>query len=77
MAAINSMREFHDELDVVCSSLESLFDLCSSDHEKLCLAASPAMSQFRELLDQADSLAGVPVVIPDRGRAAERRHADF
>lgn len=58
MAAINSIREFHSELANVCTALESLFDLANCDHETLCLAARPAMSRFRDLLDLGDVIAG-------------------
>lgn len=58
MAAINSIREFHSQLADVCSALEALFNLASREHEDLCIAAMPAMFQFRELLDQGDAMAG-------------------
>ena len=54
MADLNSMRDFHTQLDGVCSALESLFRLASDEHRELDLAASPAMLRFRELLDEAD-----------------------
>ena len=58
MATINSIREFHHELAVLCSSMESLFNLANSEHEELCLAVRPAMDRFRELLDLGDVIAG-------------------
>ena len=58
MAALNSIREFHTELSFVCTSLEALMLLANEEHGELCLAARPALSRFRDLLDAADTLAG-------------------
>ena len=58
MSAITSVREFHSQLDQVCSSLESLFRLAGPDYEDLDTAAAPALLRFRELLDLGDSLVG-------------------
>lgn len=58
MATVNSTRELHTELDVVCSSLEALFLLAGSDNDRVELAALPAMRRFRQLLDASDSIAG-------------------
>lgn len=58
MAAVNSIRDFHNQLSDVCCSLECLFRLSGNDHEELETAANPAMLRFRELLDAADEIAG-------------------
>jgi hypothetical protein len=58
MAELHSIREFHSQLDLVCSSLESIFKLAGSDFEELEAAAFPAMMRFRELLDLGDKIAG-------------------
>lgn len=58
MAAVHSIREFHNELASVCDALEALFQLSGPDHEAVQSAAHPAMLRFRELLDSADSLSG-------------------
>lgn len=62
MAAVHSIREFHNQLADVCDSLESLFRLAGSDHEAIQSAAHPAMLRFRELLDAADAIAGPDAV---------------
>ena len=59
MADLHSIREFHSQLAIVCGSLEAIFRLAGSDFEDLEAAASPAILRFRELLDLADSLAGL------------------
>lgn len=58
MAELHSIREFHSQLDRVCTSLESLFRLAGPDFEELEAAAFPAMMRFRELLDLGDKIAG-------------------
>lgn len=56
MVSIQSTRELHNQLDLVCTSLEAIFRLAGSDHEELEAAASPSMMRFRELLDLGDKL---------------------
>jgi len=58
MATVNSLCEFHSELDIVCSSLEAIFQLADSNYEVLDHAACPVLRRFRELLDVGDSLIG-------------------
>lgn len=62
MAALNSIRDFHDRLTVVCDSLENLFLVVNDEYRDLTEAARPAMILFRDLLDQGDKIAG-----PDSG----------
>lgn len=56
MADLNSMRDFHTQLDLVCCAFEAIFHLAGRDHEELEDAAAPALLRFRELLDEADRL---------------------
>lgn len=58
MAAVHSIRDLHNQLSTVCSSLESLFRLAGDEHEELEAAASPALLMFRELLDLGDKISG-------------------
>ena len=58
MAAVHSIRDFHNQLAGVCSSLEAIFRLAGHDFEEVEAAARPAMEQFRELLDLGDKIAG-------------------
>jgi hypothetical protein len=58
MAAVNSIRDFHNQLAGVCSSLEATFRLAGRDFEDIETAARPAMDLFRELLDLGDMIAG-------------------
>jgi len=58
MAAVHSIRDFHNQLAGVCSALEALFNLAGSDYQEFETAARPAMEQFRELLDLGDKIAG-------------------
>jgi hypothetical protein len=51
MATLDSIQDFHDHLDLVCSSLEKLSQLASDEHHDFIMAAQPAMLLFRELLD--------------------------
>lgn len=53
MAGLDSIQDFHSQLDVVCTSFEKLFLLCSKDHQDLIDVAEPALLRFRELLDVA------------------------
>lgn len=56
MTSIQTTRELHSQLNLVCTSLEAIFRLAGSDFEEMEAAASPAMMRFRELLDLGDSL---------------------
>lgn len=56
MATVDSIAALHTQLDIVCSSLESIFRLAGQDHEDLEAAAFPALMRFRDLLDQGDTL---------------------
>lgn len=58
MAAVHSIRDFHNQLADVCDSLEAIFRLAGHDYEAVQSAAHPAMLRFRELLDAADSISG-------------------
>lgn len=58
MSSVQNTRELHNQLDLVCTSLEAIFRLAGSDHEEMEAAASPAMMRFRELLDLGDCLVG-------------------
>lgn len=58
MVEINSMREFHTQLCVILSSLESLTHLAAPDHEEVAYAVQPALDRFRDLLDAGDKIAG-------------------
>jgi len=51
MADIDSIQDFHSQLDLVCTSLEKLFDLAQQENEDLTAAAQPALYLFRQLLD--------------------------
>lgn len=63
MAVVNSIRDFHSQLAIVCDSLESVFRLAGSDYDLLESAASPAMQRFRDLLDAGDSIAGEEISV--------------
>lgn len=56
MAAINSTRQFHDEVHVVCSALEALFWWSEGKCEDVALAQLPIIRRLRALLDEADSV---------------------
>ena len=57
MAAVDSIRDFHSQLAVVCESLEAIFLLASSEHEAVVSAVHPSMVLFQQLLDAADLIA--------------------
>ena len=59
MVAIDSTRQLHSELALVCGAFESLFEM--SDDDRFCSAAFPALQRFRELLDVGDSIVGPEV----------------
>lgn len=52
MADFDSIQDFHEQLDAVCSSLESLHRLAQDQHEDLVRSAEPALLLFRQLLDR-------------------------
>jgi len=58
MAAVHSIRDFHNQIAGICDALESIFRLAGPHHEEVQSAANPAMLRFRELLDAADAIAG-------------------
>jgi hypothetical protein len=51
MADLNSLKDAHAKLDLVCTSLERLFQLSLHDHADLVEAAQPALLMFRQALD--------------------------
>lgn len=53
MATLDTIQNFHSQLDLVCTSLEKLHEIALEEHADLVEAASPAMLMFRELLDVA------------------------
>lgn len=56
MATVDSIQDFHAQLDLVCTSLEKLSAICTQDHQDYIDAAEPAMILFRQLLDLGDQL---------------------
>lgn len=60
MADIHSTRQFHNEVEVVCSAFESMFYWTEEESEKVAKSQLPIIRRLRELLDAADS-----VVSPD------------
>jgi len=58
MVELNTTREFHNELCIVCTAFEALFRLAGPDYSEVEYAATPALLRFRELLDAGDKIAG-------------------
>lgn len=58
MITVRSVRDLHNQLNFVCSSLEAMFRLAAAEHEDIEAAAGPALQRFRELLDASDAIAG-------------------
>lgn len=58
MATVDSIRQFHTGLCVVCDAFEGLFELSAGRHQELEAVAAPLLERFRELLDAGDSIAG-------------------
>lgn len=56
MADIHSTRQFHSELSIVCSSLETIARLIQDDDIETVLHLP--IARFRELLDVADAIVG-------------------
>lgn len=56
MVVLDSTRELHTELAIVCSSFEALFLMI--DDDRFVAAAAPALRRFRDLLDVSDSICG-------------------
>ena len=54
MVVLDSTRQLHTELAIVCASFEALFLM--NDDDRFVAAASPALTRFRELLDVGDAL---------------------
>lgn len=68
MTTVRSTRDFHTQLDTVCSSIEALFNLAADDD--LVTAAQPALQRFRELLDAGDSICSGPDTQEEGGHEA-------
>ena len=56
MGQVSSFREFHNDVAMVCSSLETFFDLHADTEAAAVLA--PSLRLLRESLDSADAIAG-------------------
>ena len=56
MVALDSTRQLHTELAMVCAAFEALFYMSNDD--TLNAAAGPALQRFRELLDSGDAICG-------------------
>jgi len=54
MVVLDSTRQLHSELAMVCAAFEALFRLC--EDEDFGAAAAPAVLRFRELLDLGDAI---------------------
>lgn len=58
MANVNTTRQFHNEVDVVCSAFESMFYWSENECEKVAMAQLPIIRRLRGLLNEAGEIVG-------------------
>lgn len=56
MAKINSTRQFHNEVCIIVTALESMQYWVESESEKVGGVLYPLTARLHELLDQADGI---------------------
>lgn len=62
MATINSTRQFYNEVEIICTALESMLHWVGNESDRVEFVQVPIIRRFRDLLDQADSLVGADEV---------------